>query len=144
MFLGVIFLLYIFYSIYFIIQYNMLNWFSLQTLQSLNIDFFRMLNIFFPKLHSVSILLLLYSRIYIVGLLYKYLLYLKKNNTQEHRWFLSSYLEKNLQQNKKSILTECNFGKKMFNIRKKSIFNDWSVCSENQFNILYCIIKYIL
>ena len=91
---------YIFYSIYFIIQYNMLNWFSLQTLQSLNIDFFRMLNIFFPKLHSVSILLLLYSRIYIVGLLYKYLLYLKKNNTQEHRWFLSSYLEKNLQQNK--------------------------------------------
>ena len=34
----------------------------------------------------------------------------------------------------KSILTGCNSGDKIFNIRKKSIFNDWSVI-ENQFNI---------
>ena len=30
----------------------------------------------------------------------------------------------------------CNSGENIFNIRKKSIFNDWSV-SENQFNIVF-------
>ena len=42
----------------------------------------------------------------------------------------------------------CNSGEKIFNIRKKSIFNDWSV-SENQFNIvfynkIYTIKKYLV
>ena len=79
-----------FYIVYILLYNTILNWFSL-TLQLLNIDFFRMLNIFFRNCTPVSGILLL--------------LYLKKKQHQEHRWFQSYSEKKNLQQNKGTMYT---------------------------------------
>jgi hypothetical protein len=68
--------------VYILLYNTMLNWFSL-TLQSLNIDFFRMLNIFFQELHP-----------------YFYCIILKKNNTMNINDFSLLIQKKNLQQNK--------------------------------------------
>ena len=68
-----------FFIVYILLYNTILNRFSL-TLQSLNIDFFRMLNIFSPELHP--------------------LLIVKKNNTKNIDDFSLLIQKKNLQQNK--------------------------------------------
>ena len=87
-----------FFIVYILLYNTILNWFSL-TLQSLNIDFFRMLNIFFPELHP----------------LYTFIaLFLKKNNTKNIDDFSLLLQKKNYSKIKVYYKPNCHFYRYFF------------------------------